>query len=238
MTGLGSQLHVVACAHGTDNVSGRELIDGLRADVASALAARGLRAQLHEAYVDVQEPALDHIVAALPPGEPAVVVPLLLSTGFHTSVDIRQAVDSRPETRAARAIGPDHRLAEALARRLADVGLGEGDRVVVASAGTRVEEGLKEVRQVAEWLAVEAGRPVTVGFGAAAEPSVQAAVAAARSEPGCRRVLVAAYLLAPGYFHSQLAKAGADAVAAPLLPDPAVAECVVERLLEALNMTP
>jgi len=238
MSGPGSRLHVVACAHGTDNARGRELINGLRADVGSALAADGLQAQIHEAYVDVQEPSLDEVVAGLPPGEPAVVVPLLLSTGFHTSVDIKQAVDGRPETRAARAIGPDRRLAEALARRLADVGLREGDHIVVASAGTRVEQGLEEVRQVADWLAAEAGRPVTVGFGAAAEPSVQAAVDAARSAPGCRRVLVAAYLLAPGYSHSQLARAGADAVTAPLLPDPVVAECVVDRLHEALNMTP
>ncbi|NKX55122.1 sirohydrochlorin chelatase [Arthrobacter mobilis] len=237
MSRTGSPLHVVACAHGTDDPAGRALIDGLRLDVGAAAAARGLNVLIHEAYVDVQQPALDDVVAGLPPGEPAVVVPLLLSTGFHTRVDIRRAVEARPGTVAAEAIGPDRRLASVLAGRLADAGLGEGDHVVVASAGTRVARGVEEVRQTARWLAEEIGRPVTVGFGAAAQPPVPAAVEAARSLPGCRRVLIASYLLAPGYFHSVLTRAGADAVTAPLLPSPAIAECVTDRLLDATKMT-
>lgn len=230
-------LHVVACAHGTDDPAGRLLIDGLRAGLAPEAGRRGLDVLVHEAYVDVQQPALDGVVAALPPGEPAVVVPLLLSTGFHTQVDIRTAVDSRPGTTAAAAIGPDRRLAAVLAERLAAADLAEGDCVVLASAGTRVERGTAEVEQMARWLSEEIGRPVALGFGAAAEPRIGAAVEAARSEPGCRRVLIASYLLAPGHFHSVLGRAGADAVTAPLLPSPSVAECVVDRLFEALNMT-
>ena len=71
-------LHVIACAHGTHDAAGRDVIDGLRADLAALLAAEGPGAQVHEAYVDVQSPSLDEVVAALPPGEPAVTVPLLL----------------------------------------------------------------------------------------------------------------------------------------------------------------
>ncbi|MFD1214732.1 sirohydrochlorin chelatase, partial [Arthrobacter sp. GCM10027362] len=118
MSRTGSPLHVVACAHGTDDPVGRTLIDGLRRDVGAAAAARGLDVLVHEAYVDVQQPALDDVVAGLPAGEPAVVVPLLLSTGFHTRVDIRRAVQARPGTVAAQAIGPDRRLARVLAGRL------------------------------------------------------------------------------------------------------------------------
>ena len=45
----------------------------------------GPGAQVHEAYVDVQSPSLDEVVAALPPGEPAVIVPLLLSRLARTA---------------------------------------------------------------------------------------------------------------------------------------------------------
>ena len=49
--------------------AGRDVIDGLRADLAALLAAEGPGAQVHEAYVDVQSPSLDEVVADLPPGE-------------------------------------------------------------------------------------------------------------------------------------------------------------------------
>ena len=58
-------LHVIACAHGTHDAAGRDVIDGLRADLAALLAAEGPGAQVHEAYVDVQSPSLDEVVAAL-----------------------------------------------------------------------------------------------------------------------------------------------------------------------------
>ncbi|WP_260446468.1 hypothetical protein [Micrococcus luteus] len=61
-------LHVIACAHGTHDAAGRDVIDGLRADLAALLAAEGPGAQVHEAYVDVQSPSLDEVVAALPRG--------------------------------------------------------------------------------------------------------------------------------------------------------------------------
>ena len=44
----------------------------------------------------------------------------------------------------------------------------------------------------------------------------------------------ASYLLAPGFFHDQLAKAGADLVTAPLLPSPVLAEIALERYDAAL----
>jgi sirohydrochlorin ferrochelatase len=54
------------------------------------------------------------------------------------------------------------------------------------------------------------------------------AVAAARAA-GAARVVVAAYLLAPGHFADRLAAAGADAVTAPLLPDDRVASVLLDR---------
>jgi hypothetical protein len=48
------------------------------------------------------------------------------------------------------------------------------------------------------------------------------------------RVVIASYLLAPGFFHDQLAKAGADLVTAPLLPSPVLAGIALERYDAAL----
>lgn len=230
---MNESMHVVACAHGTDDQDGRRAVDRLRAEVADLSRRRGIGARIHEAYVDVQGPALDDVLASLPAGEPAVVLPLLLSTGHHTRVDIRRAVDSRPGTLAAAPIGPDRRLAVVLAERLAQAGLDDGDRVVLASAGTRVARGIEEVVQMAAWLGEEIGRPVTAAFGAAAEPNVRDAVRDARAQDG-PRVVLASYLLAPGFFHTLLTRSGADAVTGPLLPSRLVAECAVDRLAEAL----
>lgn len=77
-------------------------------------------------------------------------------------------------------------------------------------------------------LARRLGREVSVGFLAAASPTVAEAVASRRAA-GARRVVVANYLLAPGQFTSQLEDAGADLVAAALGDHPLVAEIAVDR---------
>ena len=71
----------------------------------------------------------------------------------------------------------------------------------------------------------------------APEPTPPAAevVAAARRD-GARRVVVASYLLAPGYFQNTLPGVGADLVSAPLLspsPEPEVVDLVVRRFERA-----
>ena len=65
-------IHVVATSHGTDNLHGQQLIHDLRADL-ERMSAQQFTGQLlwHEAYVDVQEPGLESVIAALPEGEPA-----------------------------------------------------------------------------------------------------------------------------------------------------------------------
>ena len=74
---------------------------------------------------------------------------------------------------------------------------------------------------------------MTTGYGSAARPPVADAVADAR-RAGAARVVVAAYLLAPGHFADKLAAAGADAVTAPLLPDPRLAAVLLDRYDAAL----
>lgn len=219
---------LVACAHGTRNPTGRRLVAEL------ALAARALRPGLTTtaAFVDVQPPTVADVVGGLAEQRaPVVVVPVLLSGGFHVHVDIAGAVQAHPGTLAARPLGPDLRLAEVLHDRLVAVGADPTDpttAVVVAAAGSSDPRATADVEETADLLQRTWAGPVTTGYGSAAQPTVPDAVAQARSA-GATRVVVAAYLLAPGHFRDKLDAAGADLVTAPLLPDERIAGVLLDR---------
>ena len=224
---------LVACAHGTRNPTGRRLIAEL------ALAARTLRPGLQTtaAFVDVQPPTVVDVVRGLADaGTPAVVVPLLLSGGYHVHVDIAGAVADHPSALAARPLGPDRRLAEVLTDRLVAAGADRRDpatAVVLAAAGSSDSRSVADVQGTADLLQRDWAGPVTTGYGSAARPTVPDAVASAR-RAGAQRVVVAAYLLAPGHFHDRLQGAGADCVTAPLLPDERIAAVLLDRYDAAL----
>jgi len=225
---------LVACAHGTRNPTGRRLIAEL------ALAARRLRPGLTTtaAFVDVQPPTVADVVAELSSaGRPAVVVPLLLSGGYHVHVDIARAVDAAADAVAARPLGPDERLVAVLHDRLLATGADPADAataVVLGAAGSSDPRAVADVEATAALLQERWAGPVTSGYGSAAQPPVPDAVAAARSA-GASRVVLAAYLLAPGHFHDKLAGAGADVVTAPLLPDDRIAAVLLDRYDAALT---
>jgi sirohydrochlorin ferrochelatase len=216
---------LVGCSHGTDEPLGRAVVAGILEGVRRRRPGLDVRA----AFVDVQEPAVGDVVAAVSAeGREAVVVPLLLSAGYHVHVDIAAAVAGRPAV-AAGALGPDARLVACLVDRLREAGTLPGDAVVLAAAGSSdaratraVEVTLGRLRQA--WP----HGPVGVAYGSAASPRVPEAVAQARAE-GAARVVVSAYLLAPGWFHDRLAEAGADVVTAPLAPDIRVLDVVLDR---------
>ncbi|MFK0039302.1 sirohydrochlorin chelatase [Paenarthrobacter sp. NPDC090517] len=229
---------LIACAHGTRNAEGQAAIRRVMAEIETLRP--GLR--VVEAYVDVQEPELGGVVEGLPEGTAAVVVPLLLSTGFHIKVDVPKAIKSRPEVVAARPLGPDPRLAELLAAHLRAAGLTENDGVLLAAAGSSLPDGSVDSEEQARLLGELLPNKVRVAYGASAQPTVPDGVASLRAElaadGGTGRVFIASYLLATGYFHDQLAKAGADIVAAPLLPSKVLAEIALERydaVLERLS---
>ncbi|WP_341855642.1 CbiX/SirB N-terminal domain-containing protein [Brachybacterium sp. GPGPB12] len=195
--------------------------------------------------MDVQSPDVAAVVSAhARPAEArtregeaveAVVVPPLLSLGYHVKDDIGGAVAGRAAAAAA-PLGPDPRLAEVMARRLAEAGLRDGDAVVMAGSGTRDPEGVAQVEEMARLLSERLGREVTTGFAYAATPSVAEAVAAAREGlADDARVVAASYVLAPGHFHDLVAAAGADVVAAPLGDHELVAEIALERYEAALG---
>jgi sirohydrochlorin ferrochelatase len=226
---------LVGCSHGTDDPEGRALVTGLLADV------RGRRPDLdvREAFVDVQQPEVAQVVTgALDDAGSAVVVPLLLSAGFHVHVDIAQAVDV-PGAVASAALGPDDRLVAILVDRLVAAGAAAGDAVVLAAAGSSDPRARTAVEDLLDRLRVAwPVGPVTLGYCSAAQPAVADAVVTARSALAAagahdRRVVVLAYLLAPGFFLRRLHGAGADVVTAPLLPDGRVAEVVLDRYAQA-----
>ena len=224
----GPETVMVACAHGTNNAQGRELINQLRDHIA---ALRPGLAVL-EAYVDVQEPALPDVMASVPAGVRVVVVPLLLTVGYHVQVDIAEAVAARPGSVAAAPLGPDPRLAGLLHERLGELPADWG--IVLAAAGSSRPEAAEQIEVLAADLAVRRPQRVLAGYGASAEPSVPDAVAQLRAR-GAGGVAVASYLLAPGYFHDQLATTGADLVSEPLLPSGLVAQLALEHFDAAVR---
>jgi sirohydrochlorin ferrochelatase len=218
---------LVLCSHGTRSAAGRAAVRG----IVSAVAAR-VEVPVREAYVDVHGPSLDEV---LQPG--AVVVPLLLSAGYHVRVDIASAARAVGDVTVAPPLGapdpaPPRPLVELLHERLTEAGLAADDAVVLAAAGSSDDAAAVSVEAMGAALAAGLGRVVHVAYGAARAPTVPDQVASLRAR-GAARVVVAAYLLAPGHFHDRLLEAGADAVARPLVtgavPDPRLVAVVLDR---------
>ncbi|WP_420112303.1 sirohydrochlorin chelatase [Pseudactinotalea sp.] len=227
---------LIGCSHGTSDPEGRAVI----ASILDAVREARPDLDIREAFVDVQEPEVAAVVAqvVMPDGggaRDAVVVPLLLSGGFHVSVDVAQSVADRGagagRAAAAAPLGPDSRLTEIAADRLREAGVRPDDAVVVAAAGSSRPEAARDVEHVVAALRELHPGPVSVGYGAMAQPTVSDAVASAREKAS--RVVVLAFLLAPGYFYNRVTEAGGDVVTRPLAPDPRLTEIVLDRYAEA-----
>jgi sirohydrochlorin ferrochelatase len=214
---------LVACSHGTRSAAGRATVEALRASIRAARP--GL--EVVPAHVDVHGPFLPDVTADLARrGRAFVVVPLLLSTGYHVRVDIAGAVAAAGGLgRAAGALGPDPLLVDVLLQRLAEAGVPGTDAVVLAAAGSSDPDAVKAVRATAQELGLRRDAPVGVGFASAARPTVAEAVAGLRPGP----VAIATYLLAPGVFQAGLAQAGADRVAGPIGTHPLIARLALQR---------
>ncbi|HET7400054.1 MAG TPA: CbiX/SirB N-terminal domain-containing protein [Intrasporangium sp.] len=217
---------LVACSHGTASPDGQRAVEALVA----ALAARRPDLDVRAAFVDVQQPDPPRVLADAA-GRPARLVPLLLSAGYHVFVDLQRAAADSPCASVAPALGPDPRLAGLLHERLEAVGLRSGDRVVLGAAGSSEPSAVADCAAVAEMLGERLRRPVSAAYLSAAQPRLDAAVASLKG-PG-HRVVVATYLLAPGFFADLAARSGADVVTPPLLvPDEPVPDVLVDIVLE------
>ncbi|GAA1794639.1 sirohydrochlorin chelatase [Agromyces lapidis] len=228
---------LVGISHGTSSPEGRLAVRGLHEAVTTALATRHPDATPNArlGHVDVEQPDVPASLGSLPPGEPGVVVPLLLSAGYHVHVDLTEAVEATGDRQVvlAGALGPDDRLATVLARRLAEAGTRADDTVVLSVAGSSDARAVRDCHDMRDRLAAATGREIRIGFLSAAEPLLPDAIAQARADAPGSRVVVASYLLAPGYFQDLAEAAGADLVTEPLLvPDAAAPAELVEIVLD------
>ncbi|MGH3457194.1 sirohydrochlorin chelatase [Aeromicrobium sp.] len=219
---------LVAVSHGTASSDGQVAV----AELVGAVRRRLVDVDVLDAFVDVQEPALASVLEGSP--GPSVVIPLLLTPGFHVRVDVARAIATRQAT-AAPVLGPDAAITAILLDRLDAVGLRDDDAVVLGVAGSSDVRARHSTDRAATRLAMALGREVRVGhLGGIGRPigSVAAEAAAAG-----RRVVAATYLLAPGHFTDLMNRCGADAVTRPVLgggsPDDRLVQLVVDRYSEA-----
>lgn len=197
------------------------------AALVDAVAASNPGVAVSGGFVDVQQPDVADSLALLAGHRRAIVVPLLLSAGYHVHVDLgreivaarRAAPSPATATSLARALGPDDRLVAILARRLHDAGIRSTDSVVMAAAGSSDHRAVADCAEMARRLAACLGREVRLGFISAATPRLSDAVDDARAAAAGGRVVISSYLLAPGYFAELACRAGADVVTSPLLAD-------------------
>ena len=220
---------LLAVAHGTADPAGLaevgrlvELVRSGHQDVPVELG-----------WLELAEPAAAEVLGRLV--GPVVVLPLLLSTGYHVKVDIQRLGGDRPDTAIAGQLGPDPRIVEVLRQRLLP-GRTPGAEVVLFGAGSADPEA---ARQLAE-AAAELRRALAVSEGA--EPAVHPRFL---TDDGWRDGLragsdVANYLLAPGFFDDRLRayaeRLAAGFVAAPIGAHPLLAELVWDRYQKALGL--
>ena len=229
MTATGPVL--VACAHGTRSAAGRAAIARL------LLAVRAQRPELTvvPAFVDVQQPSLAAVLDRLD-GRPSVVVPLLLSAGYHVHVDIAEAVAAHATAVVSDALGPSPLLADALVDHVRAAGARGGEAVVLAAAGSSDRRAVADVGVMCDLLGARWSGPIRPAFLSAAAPTVPEAVAGYRrsADP----VVVALFLLAPGFFAQRTralaVESGVRVVGSPLASHPGLAALVVQRYLRAV----
>ena len=216
---------LVLVAHGSRDEAAHACIG----DVANAVRAALPGAAVRAGYVDVRAPTVADAVAGL---DSAVVVPAFLASGYHVRIDLpaqlAAAGAAGQRFPVSPALGPDPLLVRAARARLVEAGWRHGDVVVLAAAGSSDAAALAEVRVAGRLLGAEVGRRVQIGYAATASPRVDSLVAGLRAA-GAARIAVASWLLAPGLFHTRLADAGADVVAAPLGAHADVVAAVVAR---------
>lgn len=213
---------LLLAAHGTRSALG--LATTVR--LARAVATARPELTVSVAYLDVAEPTLRAALAASP--GPTVVVPLLLSAGYHVRTDIPALARSWPEVVVARHLGPEPLVMDAVLDRLGDARqTAEPGTTLLARVPSTRAESDAEFQIARALLAQRLGWPVRELL---PEPSIRAALAAYPPP-----VEIASYLLAEGSFFDTLraAAAGLAAVAEPIGAHPALVELVLARYDDA-----
>ncbi|GAA4363333.1 sirohydrochlorin chelatase [Nocardioides caricicola] len=203
-------MRLVTVAHGTRYAPGNDVARALTAGAGELLGMPAVAT-----YVELAEPLFAEVVAT---PEPTVVVPLLLSTGYHVRHDLA----------GTRALGPHPLLASAQAARLQAAGAEPGRPVVMVAAGSTDPLATRDLMLAALHLSAAWGGPVRwatlAGLGRRPAEVVRADDA------------VSPYLLAPGHFGDRLRAecAAAAVVADPIGAHADVVDLVVERAREQM----
>ena len=238
-------LPLVAVAHGSRDPRAAATISELLSLVRSRAAAP---VDVRAAFLDHCAPSLPQVLGALE-GDAgggdddgrAVVVPLLLTAAYHSKADIPAQLAAAPGTavRLAETLGPHPLLTAALERRLREAGVAvdspaerAATSVVLTAAGSADPAANATIADLAAgWQRDRGWRAVAPAYASAAGPSPAEAVAAVGAAGG--PVVVATYLLAPGYFADKIragaVAAGASAVSGALGAAPEVADVVLDR---------
>jgi sirohydrochlorin ferrochelatase len=227
-----------------------------------AVRSRAPRVDVRAAFLDHCAPSLPQVLASLAPNRTettetrnqCAVLPLLLTAAYHSKADIpaqlAAAVAAHPglDVVSAGTLGPHPLLVAALERRLRESGVAvdsPGERaatsVVLAAAGSSDPSANATIAALAaRWQRERGWGAVVPAYASAAGPRPEEAVraAAARGAGAAARVVVATYLLAPGYFADKIRDAalgaGACLVSGVLGAAPEVADVVIERYLAAV----
>jgi sirohydrochlorin ferrochelatase len=214
---------LLAVSHGTSDADGAHAIAAL----VDAVDARLPGVEVRSAFVDVQQPDAVDALAAI--DRPVVVVPLLLSRGFHVHHDLHGMVENRADAVVAAPLGPDPRLAEVLAERLPAA---SDLPVILAVAGSRDPRSLTDAEAMATVLRASLGRRVELAFLAARQPDLLTALA---EHPDA---VVSTYLLARGYFFDLAERQAAGRrLTLPLLDGGAVPDALVDLVVARFEDT-
>lgn len=220
---------LVTVAHGTRLTAGNAIAADLTAQASALLGVTATTS-----YVELCEPIVNDVLASS--AVPTVVVPLLLSTGFHVKVDIPAALrGSRGPAALTRPLGPDPVLADVQRRRLLEAGAKPGGPVVLVAAGSNDPDAVPDLALAQRHLAAVWGGPVLVATVSGAGRPIEDAVAEASLYGD---VAVSTYLLSPGLFSRKVAALATDAgarwVSDVLGADAEIAGLVAARYREAL----
>ncbi len=225
-------------AHGTANPKGQDVVYA----VGRAVAARLPEVDVSVGFVDVCGPSASEVLAAHPG---AVVVPYLLTSGYHVRHDIPEAIrDADNGATATKALGVAPEVVDALLDRLRDeidgVDGTEGDKrsvdaLMLTAAGSSDARARQEVLCTGAVLAACSGMPVRVGFMTGPGPAAREVLDDLHAH-GAQHVAAVSYLLAPGFFHSRAAGLGAAMTTAPLGVHPRLVDAVVHRYHSGISV--
>ena len=225
---------LVLLAHGTANPAGQEVVYA----VGRATAARLPDVDVTVGFVDVCGPSASEVLAAHPG---AVVVPYLLTSGYHVRHDIPEAIrDADNGAIATKALGVRPEVVDALLDRLRDEidavdDVGDAvDALMLTAAGSSDARARQEVLCTGAVLAACSGLPVRVGFMTGPGPAARDVLDDLHAH-GAQHVAAVSYLLAPGFFHSRAAGLGAAMTTAPLGVHPRLVDAVVDRYRSGIS---